>query len=404
MGPGLATIYIVATKSWLKLVSVFLSWTCLFLVGAYPVAAQPVPGAKSSPIASVTNPANAPQPASSTTNCPDGAAWLCVTQSLQRVMFNPDGSHRSDRDIATDAARVIAQLIKDGLMKAQSAPTTPIRGFEDANKYVNNYPTSEAVPAAPSTGAAAGSKSTDCPPDRAWLCFEAPVATNPPAGKTLSPVPPAKGESAAPASQRAATSTQSATQPTPASKTRSAATMPATSAAKPGTDGKRDSKDEPPLYVFGPNDVISVTVFDERNVTGTYSIGPDGRISMPLIHTFTAVGYTIPELTDVIGEKLREEGGILEPVVNIQLLRSNSKQYTLIGAVGRAGPVPLLRETKILDALAASGFREFAGKKKIILRRGTKDFHFNYNEVIKGKHPEQNIVIEDGDLIIVPGD
>ena len=407
---GLATIYKVGMKSWSKIAFIFLLGTHLFLVGVPRGVAQTVPGGSSSAIAAapVTNPANAPQRTSNTTNCPEGAAWLCVTQNLQRVMFNPDGSHRSDADIAVDAARVITQMIKDGVMKAQNAPAMPIKGFDDANKYVNNYPTSEAAPQAASpgastTGAATGSKPVTCPPDRPWLCPATPIAANPPDSE-LVPVAPAAEPAATVPSTTVPQSQTPATQAPSAPKGNSAA-RPTASAGKPGAAGKPDPKGEPPLYVFGPNDVVGVTVFDERNVSGTYSIGPDGRISMPLIHTFTAVGYTIPELTDIITEKLREEGGILEPVVNIQLLRSNSKQYTLVGAVGRSGPVPLLRETTILDALAMSGFREFAGKKKIILRRvGKPDHHFNYNDVIKGKHLEQNIVIEDGDLIIVPGD
>jgi polysaccharide export outer membrane protein len=155
-----------------------------------------------------------------------------------------------------------------------------------------------------------------------------------------------------------------------------------------------------PHYVLGANDVVGVTVFGESSVPGTYAIGPDGRISMPLIHDFTAIGLTIPELQELITEKL--SAFVIDPVVNVQLLRNNSKKYTLIGGVGKPGPYPLLQETTILDALAASGgFREFANQKDIILRRGTKEFHFNYKEVVKGKHLLQNINLEDGDIIVV---
>ena len=146
----------------------------------------------------------------------------------------------------------------------------------------------------------------------------------------------------------------------------------------------------------------SVSVFNEPAVSKTYAIGPDGRISMPLIGNFRVIGFTLPQLTDLLTQKLKDDAGILEPVVNVQLLRNNSKQFLLIGGVGRSGPVPLLRETTILDALSAAGFKEFAHKKKIILRRGTNEYKFNYTEVVKGVHMEQNITIQDGDMIIVP--
>jgi polysaccharide export outer membrane protein len=154
-------------------------------------------------------------------------------------------------------------------------------------------------------------------------------------------------------------------------------------------------------YVLGPNDVIAVSVFGEGNLSGTYAVGPDGRISMPLINDFKAVGMTVRELSDLIAKKL--EDFILDPVVNVQLLRNNSKKYTLVGGLGKTGPVQLTQQTTVLDALAAAGgFKDFANEKKIVIRRGARTFNFNYKDVIRGKHMEQNINLEDGDLIIVP--
>ena len=157
---------------------------------------------------------------------------------------------------------------------------------------------------------------------------------------------------------------------------------------------------EPPPYILGANDVIGVSVYDDKVVGGTYRIGPDGRVSLPLIGEFSAVGLTIPELKFLIAQKLAPF--ITDPVVNVQLLRNNSKKYTLIGAVAKPGLYPLLQQTTILDALAASGgFKDIANLKKIILRRGDKEFHFSYKDVIKGIHLEQNIQLENGDIIVV---
>ena len=160
---------------------------------------------------------------------------------------------------------------------------------------------------------------------------------------------------------------------------------------------------DPAPYVLGPNDVVGVSVWDDKNLTGSYAIGPDGRISMALVGEFKVTGLTIPALQNLIAEKLKE--WINDPIVNVQLLRNNSKKYTLIGAVLKTGPYPLLQETTILDALAASGgFREFASKKKIVLIRGPKRFPFNYNDVMKGRNMDQNKTLEDGDIISVPGE
>jgi polysaccharide export outer membrane protein len=155
-----------------------------------------------------------------------------------------------------------------------------------------------------------------------------------------------------------------------------------------------------PHYVLGANDVVAVSVFNDNTVPGTYAIGPDGRISIPLIHDFTVIGLTIPQLQQLITDKL--SAFYNDPVVNVQLLRNNSKKYTIIGGVGKPGPYPLLQETTILDALAADGgFHEFANQKDIVIRRGTKEYHFNYKDAVKGKHLDQNITLQDGDIIVV---
>ena len=124
---------------------------------------------------------------------------------------------------------------------------------------------------------------------------------------------------------------------------------------------------------------------------------------MPMIEDFKAAGLTLPELEKLITQKLRDDGGILDPIVNVQLLRNNSKKYTIVGGVLKTGPFPLLQETTILEALAsAGGFKDFAKQTKIYLMRGNKKYPFNYKDVSKGKHWEQNITIEDGDYIFVP--
>ncbi len=124
---------------------------------------------------------------------------------------------------------------------------------------------------------------------------------------------------------------------------------------------------------------------------------------MSLIRDFKATGYTIPQLEDLITAKLKDFYN--EPIVNVQLLRNNSKKYTLVGAVNKPGPYPLLQETTMLDAIAmAGGFRDFAKQTKVKIMRGKKTFMFNNKEVMKGQHMEQNITLEDGDIIFVPGE
>ncbi|HVV45329.1 MAG TPA: polysaccharide biosynthesis/export family protein [Bryobacteraceae bacterium] len=330
-----------------------------------------------------------------------------MTQTLQRLMFNLNGTHKSDAEIAETVPRVIQRMIQDGVMKPENAPKSPIKGFDDANRFLMTYPSDapqgpsaapQTAPAvAPESAASAGSApaatpapSSDCPKNQPWLC---PVAGAAP------PVTPSKpsGSNAS----RAASQPASSSQATP--KTASAAPK---SSPEDSTGKTAGEDDKTPFYVYGENDVVGVTVAGEPTVSGTVPIMPDGRISMPLIGTFRAAGFTGPQLTDLITQKLRDDGGILEPIVNVQLLRSNSKHYTVMGAVLRPGPVPLIQETTLLDALSLAGFQEFAKKDKITVRRGNKIVvTFNFKKAAsKGEGLDKNITLEDGDFVYVPGD
>lgn len=158
---------------------------------------------------------------------------------------------------------------------------------------------------------------------------------------------------------------------------------------------------DPNLYKIGTEDVISVRVWREPELTMQQTVRPDGKITMPLIGDVNANDVTPKELTAVITEKLKEF--INNPNVMVTVEQVRSKKYTITGEVNRPGSYPLLTATTVLDALTNSGgFRDFANKKKISILRGGERLRFNYNEVIEGKNMEQNIILANGDLIVVP--
>jgi polysaccharide export outer membrane protein len=60
----------------------------------------------------------------------------------------------------------------------------------------------------------------------------------------------------------------------------------------------------------------------------------------------------------------------------------------------------------MLQALSSAGFTQFANTKRIYLLRTENGqqvkLPFNYKEVVKGRHPEQNITLQPGDTVVVP--
>jgi len=155
-------------------------------------------------------------------------------------------------------------------------------------------------------------------------------------------------------------------------------------------------------YVIGPEDQLYINVWGNPQLTGTFIVAPDGRISFPLINELMAAGLTRDQMQNEIVRRLKDGGFLRDPTVTVNVTGFNSKKYSIQGEVNKPGTSPLVVPTTVLEALVnAGGFRDFANKSNIVVLRGDKRFKFNYNEVIKGKHREQNILLEPGDLIIV---
>jgi polysaccharide export outer membrane protein len=176
------------------------------------------------------------------------------------------------------------------------------------------------------------------------------------------------------------------------------------SSGKSGTEGKpagKKSDTAHKAYVIGSLDVLSIKVWNNPNLSGVFDVGPDGMISMSLIGEIKADGLTEKQLKDEISEHLRDFFNN-NPDVVVQVARNNSKRYFVYGGVLRGGEFPLNRDTTVMDALAlVGGFKDFANTKKIRIQRGAKEFDFNYKDVSRGKHLEENILLENGDQIFV---
>ncbi len=160
-----------------------------------------------------------------------------------------------------------------------------------------------------------------------------------------------------------------------------------------------------PAFVIGAEDVLAINVWKEAELSRTVPVRPDGMISLPLVNDVKAAGLTPIQLAASITEKLRKF--VTDPQVTVIVQTINSKKIHILGEVGRAGTFALLPDMTILQALAgAGGFTQYAKKSKIYVLRmedgKQSKIPFNYDEVIKGKKPEQNILLKSGDTIVVP--
>ena len=184
------------------------------------------------------------------------------------------------------------------------------------------------------------------------------------------------------------------------------------SVAKPAQPAPADSLPKsapgvrPDSYVIGAEDVITIYVWKEPDMSKTVPVRPDGMISLPLVGEIKAAGYTPVQLQDVIAEAMKKL--ISDPQVTVIVERVSSLSFNIVGQINHPGYFPLTRRMTVLDAIAmAGGFRDFAKTKKVYVLRtaanGTQErLPFNYKDVISGKNPQQNIELEPRDTIVVP--
>src|SRR6478672_5203546 len=159
-----------------------------------------------------------------------------------------------------------------------------------------------------------------------------------------------------------------------------------------------------PDYVIGANDMLHISVWKEPDLTESLPVRPDGKISMPLLNDVAASGLTPSQLADSITVKLKKY--IADPRVTVVVTAMNSQKIYILGEVLHPGATPLQPNMTVLQALASSGFSQFANTKGIYILRTEngkqQKVPVHYRELLKGEGINQNIVLRPGDTIVVP--
>jgi polysaccharide export outer membrane protein len=169
--------------------------------------------------------------------------------------------------------------------------------------------------------------------------------------------------------------------------------------------GGETAVDFGPDYLLGPGDIIDIAVWKDETLTKSVVVLPDGKISFPLIGEIRAAGRTVPQLKQEITKKISPYAP--DPIISIEVRQVNSMLVYVIGRVNTPGRFSLNTNINVLQALTmAGGLNSFAKRDKIrIFRREggkTTIFRFKYDDVTEGSNLEQNIVLQRGDIIVVP--
>lgn len=161
----------------------------------------------------------------------------------------------------------------------------------------------------------------------------------------------------------------------------------------------------PPGYVIGADDLLSVRFWGDQQLSADVVVRPDGMISLPLLNAVEAAGLTPEQLNKALEKAATKY--LAEPQVTVIVREVRSRRVFVLGQVAKPNPVPLNTDMTVLQVLsAAGGLLEYANKSDIVVLRTEngreRRFKFNFDEVIKGKNPEQNILLKPGDTVLVP--
>jgi polysaccharide biosynthesis/export protein len=161
----------------------------------------------------------------------------------------------------------------------------------------------------------------------------------------------------------------------------------------------------PPGYVIGPLDVLEVLFWKDKDLSAEVVVRPDGKISLPLLNEIEAGGLTPEQLRLRVLESARRF--VEDPTATVVVKQINSRNVYIMGEVLKPGTYPLGGPTSVLQLIAvAGGMTEFAARDEIVLMRTadgqTARHRVKYNDVLKGKNLEQNLLLQPGDTVVVP--
>ncbi len=158
-------------------------------------------------------------------------------------------------------------------------------------------------------------------------------------------------------------------------------------------------------YRLGPEDVVEVSVWKEPDMTKQLVVQPDGKIFYPLVGEVRAAGKTVKQLQEEISKRL--EKFVTDASVTVILLKTQYQKFFVTGKVNKPGEFLVGRPTSVLQAIAmAGGLTPFASPRniKVVRKVGGVDevYPFNYRDVSKGLMMSQDILLQPGDVVVVP--
>ena len=108
-------------------------------------------------------------------------------------------------------------------------------------------------------------------------------------------------------------------------------------------------------YRVGSQDVLTITSYDQADLSGKFTVEADGTFTFPLIGRVKAGGLTLRALEDSLKTRLKDEGFFRNPQVTVSVETYRSQKIYVIGEVRSPGSYPLSGDMSLVEAIARAG-------------------------------------------------
>jgi polysaccharide export outer membrane protein len=161
-------------------------------------------------------------------------------------------------------------------------------------------------------------------------------------------------------------------------------------------------------YLLGPGDSVGVFVWGNPEVSGTFTIRPDGKMTMSLAEDLPATGKTPTQLARQIEKVLSKY--IQDPIVTVTVgggVGPYSQQIRVLGQATKPQTLSYREHMSLLDLMiAVGGITDFAaGNRASILRvvdGKPQQFGVRLDDLIKDADVSANVELRPGDVLIIP--
>jgi polysaccharide export outer membrane protein len=154
-------------------------------------------------------------------------------------------------------------------------------------------------------------------------------------------------------------------------------------------------------YIVGPEDIMEVQVWDNKDLNQVVFVRPDGKTSLPLVGEIQAAGKTVQELQDYLAAVYSKT--VKGAAVTVIIREIKSRPVYFVGGFGKPGVMQLTRELTVLQAVAlVGGIQQTADAEKGFVLRKDKQIPIDFTKLMQRGDLTQNVKLEPGDTIVAP--